>query len=144
MKEEHHYTKRFSGTGSEIHLGDSHILLKCPVKVILHGQIIRHGACLGLGLAALETADEDIYDEIKSVLYTDSAVAGEASGGYDLLGRTKDQIRTTKQVNSTMATCNALKLDDLVIVGHCDICFSGSKGFFKVSEAGSEKAAAVA
>lgn len=43
-------------------------------------QVIQHGACLGLGLAALGTADEDIYDDIKSVLYTDSAVAGEAAG----------------------------------------------------------------
>jgi hypothetical protein len=43
-------------------------------------QVIQHGACLGLGLAALGTADEDIFDDIKSALYTDSAVAGEAAG----------------------------------------------------------------
>lgn len=43
-------------------------------------EFIQHGACLGLGLAALGTADEDIYDDIKSVLYVDSAVAGEAAG----------------------------------------------------------------
>lgn len=43
-------------------------------------QVIQHGACLGLGLAALGTADEDIYDDVKSVLYTDNAVAGEAAG----------------------------------------------------------------
>ncbi|KAJ8566059.1 hypothetical protein K7X08_030536 [Anisodus acutangulus] len=43
-------------------------------------EVIQHGACLGLGLAALGTADEDIYDDIKTVLYTDSAVAGEAAG----------------------------------------------------------------
>ncbi|KAK2399762.1 pyrophosphate--fructose 6-phosphate 1-phosphotransferase subunit beta [Trifolium repens] len=38
-------------------------------------------------------------------------------GGYDLLGRTKDQIRTTEQVNAALATCNDLKLDGLVIIG---------------------------
>ncbi|KAL6189619.1 hypothetical protein ACLB2K_041005 [Fragaria x ananassa] len=43
-------------------------------------EVIQHGACLGLGLSALGTADEEIYDDIKSVLYTDSAVAGEAAG----------------------------------------------------------------
>ncbi|GAB4851901.1 26S proteasome non-ATPase regulatory subunit 1 A [Ancistrocladus abbreviatus] len=43
-------------------------------------QVIQHGACLGLGLAALGTADEDIFEDIKNVLYTDSAVAGEAAG----------------------------------------------------------------
>lgn len=31
-------------------------------------------------MAFLGTADEYIYDDIKSVLYTDSAVAGEAAG----------------------------------------------------------------
>ncbi|XP_050372736.1 26S proteasome non-ATPase regulatory subunit 1 homolog A-like [Argentina anserina] len=43
-------------------------------------EVIQHGACLGLGLSALGTADEEIYDDIKTVLYTDSAVAGEAAG----------------------------------------------------------------
>lgn len=54
--------------------------------IFLMLQVIQHGACLGLGLAALGTADEDIYDDIKTVLYTDSAVAGEAAGiGMGLL-----------------------------------------------------------
>jgi len=38
-------------------------------------------------------------------------------GGFDLLGRTVDQIRTTEQVNATRAACLALKLDGLVIIG---------------------------
>ncbi|ONK79008.1 uncharacterized protein A4U43_C01F1920 [Asparagus officinalis] len=38
-------------------------------------------------------------------------------GGFDLLGRTVDQIRTTEQVNATRAACIALKLDGLVIIG---------------------------
>ncbi|KAI4388527.1 hypothetical protein MLD38_000847 [Melastoma candidum] len=38
-------------------------------------------------------------------------------GGYDLLGRTQDQIRTTEQVNAALTTCNNLKLDGLVIIG---------------------------
>ncbi|KAI3890509.1 hypothetical protein MKW92_040898, partial [Papaver armeniacum] len=49
-------------------------------------EVIQHGACLGLGLAALGTADEEIYDDIKNFLYTDSVVAGEAAGiGMGLL-----------------------------------------------------------
>ncbi|KZV30653.1 26S proteasome non-ATPase regulatory subunit 1A [Dorcoceras hygrometricum] len=43
-------------------------------------EVIQHGACLGLGLAALGTADSEIFEDIKNVLYTDSAVAGEAAG----------------------------------------------------------------
>ncbi|KAJ4702363.1 Pyrophosphate--fructose 6-phosphate 1-phosphotransferase subunit alpha [Melia azedarach] len=38
-------------------------------------------------------------------------------GGYDLLGRTKDQIRTTEQVNASLTACKSLKLDGLVIIG---------------------------
>ncbi|KAL8253315.1 hypothetical protein R6Q59_037008 [Mikania micrantha] len=38
-------------------------------------------------------------------------------GGYDLLGRTEDQIRTTEQVSSAMVAFKALSLDGLVIVG---------------------------
>lgn len=34
-----------------------------------------------------------------------------------MLGRTKDQIRTTEQVNAALAACKALKLDGLIIVG---------------------------
>ncbi|KAG7991009.1 hypothetical protein I3843_02G054000 [Carya illinoinensis] len=40
----------------------------------------KFSATAGLGLAALGTADEEIYDDIKTVLYTDGAVAGEAAG----------------------------------------------------------------
>ncbi|KAJ0984151.1 hypothetical protein J5N97_002507 [Dioscorea zingiberensis] len=43
-------------------------------------EVIKHGACLGLGLAALGTADEEIYEDVKNVLYIDSAVASEAAG----------------------------------------------------------------
>jgi 26S proteasome regulatory subunit N2 len=48
--------------------------------------VVQHGACLGLGLAALGTSDEEICEDIKNILYTDSAVAGEAAGiGMGLL-----------------------------------------------------------
>jgi len=49
-------------------------------------EVVQHGACLGLGLAALGTSDEEICEDIKNILYTDSAVAGEAAGiGMGLL-----------------------------------------------------------
>ncbi|GAX76891.1 hypothetical protein CEUSTIGMA_g4337.t1 [Chlamydomonas eustigma] len=49
-------------------------------------EIIQHGACLGLGLASLGTEDAEIAEDIKNVLYSDSAVAGEAAGiGMGLL-----------------------------------------------------------
>jgi 6-phosphofructokinase len=38
-------------------------------------------------------------------------------GGFDLLGRTVDQIRTTEQINAAKATCCDLNLDGLIIIG---------------------------
>ncbi|GER50067.1 26S proteasome non-ATPase regulatory subunit [Striga asiatica] len=58
-------------------------------------EVIQHGACLGLGLAAMGTADSDIFDDIKNVLYTDSAVAGEAAGismGLLLVGTASEKV----------------------------------------------------
>lgn len=43
-------------------------------------EVVQHGACLGIGLAALGTDDEEVFEDLKNVLYTDSAVAGEAAG----------------------------------------------------------------
>eukprot|EP00887_Chlorella_sp_A99_P004301 scaffold15.g4301.t1 len=43
-------------------------------------EVVQHGACLGLGLAGLGTADEELFEDIKNVLYMDNAVAGEAAG----------------------------------------------------------------
>ena len=47
---------------------------------------MQHGACLGLGLAALGTCDAEIFEEVKSIVFQDSAVAGEGAGiGVGLL-----------------------------------------------------------
>ena len=40
----------------------------------------QHGACLGLGLAGLGTNDPELFEDLKNVLYMDSAIAGEAAG----------------------------------------------------------------
>ena len=46
-----------------------------------NSNIVKHGACLGLGLAAMGTENLKIYEDLKSsVLYTDDAVSGEAAG----------------------------------------------------------------
>jgi len=60
-------------------------------QIRTHGasEILLHGGCLGLGLAAMATQDQEIFSELHSILYQDSAVAGEAAGvaiGLVLLG----------------------------------------------------------
>jgi len=50
---------------------------------------VQHGACLGLGVAAMASDDEEIFEELKAVLFSDSAIAGEAAGlamGLVMLG----------------------------------------------------------
>ncbi|CAH9079843.1 unnamed protein product [Cuscuta europaea] len=54
----------------------------------------------------------------KTLEITDDVLATyKNQGGYDMLGRTQDQIRTTEQVNAALAACTSLELDGLVIVG---------------------------
>lgn len=42
-------------------------------------EIVQHGACLGIGLAAMASHDFSLYEELKNIMFTDSAVAGEAA-----------------------------------------------------------------
>lgn len=60
------------------HLGENHT-----------NEAIKHGACLGVGLAAMGTNRLDIYNQIKFFLYQDDAITGEAAGiamGLVMLG----------------------------------------------------------
>ena len=41
---------------------------------------IKHGGCLGLGLAAMGTHRADVYEQLKFCLYQDDAVTGEDAG----------------------------------------------------------------
>lgn len=52
-------------------------------------EVVQHGGALGLGVAGMASGDEGIWEDLKSVLYTDSAVNGEAVGlamGLVMLG----------------------------------------------------------
>ncbi|KAK4635108.1 26S proteasome regulatory subunit rpn2 [Fulvia fulva] len=52
-------------------------------------EVVQHGGALGLGVAGMATGSDEIYDELKNVLYADSAINGEAVGlamGLVMLG----------------------------------------------------------
>ncbi|EMC94804.1 hypothetical protein BAUCODRAFT_36065 [Baudoinia panamericana UAMH 10762] len=52
-------------------------------------EVVQHGGALGLGVAGMATGSEEIYEELKQVLYSDSAINGEAVGlamGLVMLG----------------------------------------------------------
>ncbi|KAG9228503.1 putative 26S proteasome regulatory subunit rpn2 [Amylocarpus encephaloides] len=53
------------------------------------GEIIQHGGALGLGIAGMATGSQEIYGNLREVLYQDSALNGEAVGlsmGLIMLG----------------------------------------------------------
>lgn len=52
-------------------------------------EVVQHGGALGLGVAGMASGDSAVYEELKNVLYTDSAINGEAVGlamGLVMLG----------------------------------------------------------
>ena len=52
-------------------------------------EVVQHGGALGLGAAGMATGDEEIYEDLKKVLWQDSALNGEAVGiamGLIMLG----------------------------------------------------------
>lgn len=57
-------------------------------------KMVRHGGCLGLGLAAMGSHRQDVYEQLKFNLYQDDAVTGEAAGismGMVMLGSKSTQ-----------------------------------------------------
>ncbi|KAK6434291.1 proteasome regulatory particle base subunit [Oleoguttula sp. CCFEE 5521] len=67
-------------------------------------EVVQHGGALGLGVAGMATGSDEIYEELKAVLYTDSAINGEAVGlamGLVMLG-----------------TGNVKALDDMIQYAH--------------------------
>lgn len=70
-----------SGRGIEGYLKDK---LKSATN-----EVVQHGAALGLGIAGMGGKNEQSYEELKTALFTDSAIAGEAAGyamGLIMLG----------------------------------------------------------
>ncbi|OJJ44580.1 hypothetical protein ASPZODRAFT_134663 [Penicilliopsis zonata CBS 506.65] len=52
-------------------------------------EVVQHGGALGLGVAGMATGDEGVYEDLRNVLYSDSALNGEAVGlamGLVMLG----------------------------------------------------------
>lgn len=61
------------------------------------GEVVQHGAALGLGIAAMGSKNMETFEDLKNILFMDSAVAGEASGyamGLIMLGTAaEDPVR---------------------------------------------------
>lgn len=67
------------GAGSPLRQETSELLRK-HLRASHANEVISHGAALGVGLTAMGSNDLTVVNELKELLYTDSAVAGEAAG----------------------------------------------------------------
>ncbi|BEI82651.1 hypothetical protein CcaverHIS002_0305190 [Cutaneotrichosporon cavernicola] len=79
------YTGRKEGAEEELRKGLSEV----------NDPIVQHGAALGLGVAALATGDENIYDDLKNMLFQDNATSSEAAGyamGLVMLGQPNERV----------------------------------------------------
>ncbi|CAH2350973.1 26S proteasome regulatory subunit Rpn2p [[Candida] railenensis] len=57
-------------------------------------DVMLHGACLGCGVAGMSSQSEALYESLKVVLYSDSAISGQAAGlamGLVMLGSGNEQ-----------------------------------------------------
>ena len=92
----------------------------CPIYTVdgEHRRILHILHKWLISAFCLETGGTDGLFAQKTMEITEEALSSyKNQGGYDMLGRTRDQIRTTEQVKAAMTTCQALKLDALVIIG---------------------------
>ena len=78
-------------------------------------QMVRHGGCLGLGLAAMGTARQDVYEQLKFNLYEDDAVTGKHCVNIpDQFGssvrKTSFESRVSKQFGYCLTNLDTFKL----------------------------------
>lgn len=60
-----------------------------------NNEIVQHGACLGIGLAAMATGDAELFESLRAVLFADSAIGGEGAAlgiGLLLLGQVDSEL----------------------------------------------------
>ncbi|KAL7145177.1 hypothetical protein ABFS83_07G062900 [Erythranthe nasuta] len=88
------------------------------IKTFLHetlrntaSEVIKYGACLGLGLAALGTADNDVFEDMKNLSYADVAVLGGAAAismGLVMVGT------ATEKAKEMLAYAHEIQHEDII------------------------------
>lgn len=67
---------------------------------------LQHGGCLAVGLSAMGTADKQMYEVLKNILFNDSAIGGEAAAygiGLLLLGQSRPDGWTAEALTELLA-----------------------------------------
>ena len=86
LNSRHQGTPGYSEGGAYFALGLIHMHHGYKIKRELLDNLktadnenLQHGIALGLGVAAFGTGDEEVYESLKTILYMDNAVSGEAA-----------------------------------------------------------------
>lgn len=99
------------------------------LKATETNNVVKHGACLGLGLSAMASwdggeAENEYYEELKNVLYTDSAVASEAAGlGMGLIALGSGSERVAKEMLAYAADTEHEKIIRGLALGMALVCY---------------------
>lgn len=78
---------------------------------------IQHGGCLAVGLAAMGTAQEPIYEKLRDILFADSAIAGEGAAygiGFLLLGQSRPNDWTAEALTTLLSHMHETKHEKII------------------------------
>ncbi|CAH0479966.1 unnamed protein product [Peronospora belbahrii] len=107
-----HANKSFEGSGSK----NTIEYLRDALKNAGSDETVQHGACLGIGLCGLASHDYELYEDLKTILFIDSAVAGEGAGiaiGLTLLGA-GGEVRNGEIVKDLLAYAHDTKHEKII------------------------------
>lgn len=107
-----HANKGFAGSVSKTTME----YLRNALRNAGSDETVQHGACLGIGLCGLASHDYEIYEELKNIMFTDSAVAGEGAGiaiGLTLLGAGGD-LRNGEILKDLLAYAHDTKHEKII------------------------------
>ena len=79
-------------------------------------EIVQHGACLGIGLAAMATGDSGLYDSLNEKVYQDSAVGGEGAAlaiGLLMVGQSDSELANSV-IPTLLTTCHDTQHEKII------------------------------
>jgi len=79
-------------------------------------EIVQHGACLGIGLAAMATGDGNLFESLNEVVYSDSAVGGEGAAlaiGLLMVGQSDSELAQSV-IPTLLTTCHDTQHEKII------------------------------
>ncbi|EGG23821.1 26S proteasome regulatory subunit S1 [Cavenderia fasciculata] len=81
-------------------------------KLRYNNVILQHGASLGIGLSEMATGNDEIYEDLKGILYNDDAISGEAAGVA--MGLVMTGTGSKKAINEMLAYAHETQHEKII------------------------------